>query len=482
MITVRKRSNENMKKTKIVCSIGPASNEADVMEQMVLAGMNIARINFTHATLEERKKAAESAREVRKRTGRSVAILWDTKGPEFRSGMLEGDSIELVVGKTIRIVKEECLGNEERFSVNHPEALDSLNVGDCILLENAKMKLEVTSKEADGVTCKIISGGVLGNRKSLSVPGVSLDIPYVSELDRADIKYACEHGGEYLAISFVSSRDDVLEIKEILKEHGREDLQIICKIESELGVKNLESILEVSDGIMVARGDLGTEMASELLPIVQKDMIKTCRRMNKIAIVATEMLETMMENSRPKRAETSDIANAVLDGCDAVMLSGETTIGKHPIETVSAMAKICEATEPYARFEYTEKEHQLPHTQAAIANCVVESANLLNAKLVCAASITGYTARLISNLKPNAEIIALVPDEKTGRRLALNWGVYPMILPICNSTDEVLTKSVECAKKYMDLKAKDVIVITGGFPNNGTSRVTNLMKIEEIDG
>lgn len=470
-----------MKKTKIVCSIGPSSNEADVMEQMVLAGMNIARVNFTHATMEERKKAAESVREVRKRTGKSIAILWDTKGPEFRSGMLENDSIELVPGKTIRIVKEDCLGNEERFTVNHPEALDSLNIGDIILLENAKMKLEVISKEADGVTCKVINGGVLGNRKSLSVPGVSLDIPYVSDMDRDDIQYACEHGGEYLAISFVSSRDDVLEIKEILKQHGREDLQIICKIESELGVKNLESILEESAGIMVARGDLGTEMASELLPIVQKDMIKKCREMGKIAIVATEMLETMMENSRPKRAETSDIANAVLDGCDAVMLSGETTVGKHPIETVRAMAKICEATEPYARFNYTEREHELPNTPTAIANCVVESANLLNAKLICAASISGYTARLISNLKPKATILALVPDEKTGRRLALNWGVYPVILPICNSTDEVLTKSVERAKEYMELEKKDIILITGGFPNNGESRVTNLMKIEEID-
>ncbi len=469
-----------MKKTKIVCSIGPSSNEADVMEQMVLAGMNIARINFTHATLEERKKAVESTREVRKRTGKSVAILWDTKGPEFRNGMFENDSIELIVGNTIRIVKEDCLGNEERFTVNHPEALDSLSVGDFILLENAKMKMEVISKEEDGVTCKVITGGVLGNRKSLSVPGVSLDIPYVSELDREDIKYACEHGGEYLAISFVSSKDDVLEIKEILKEYGREDLQIICKIESELGIKNLESILEVSAGIMVARGDLGTEMASEILPIVQKDMIRTCRRMGKIAIVATEMLETMMENSRPKRAETSDIANAVLDGCDAVMLSGETTIGKHPIETVRAMAKICEATEPYANFNYTEKEYRLPNTQVAIANCVVESANLLNAKLICAASISGYTARLISNLKPDATILALVPDEKTGRRLALNWGVYPVILPVCNSTDEVLTKSVEKAREYTQLEKGDIILITGGFPNNGESRVTNLMKIEEI--
>ena len=341
-----------MKKTKIICSIGPASNKVEVMEQMVNAGMNVARINFTHATTEERNQAVSTVREVRRLTGKNVAILWDTKGPEFRSGMLENDKITLVEGKTIRLVKDCVLGNQERFSVNHPEAVESLNVGNIVLLENAKMKLEVISKENDGVTCKIISGGVLGNKKSMSAPGINLNIPYVSDIDREDIKYACETGGEYLAISFVSCKEDVLEIKELLKEYGREDLQIICKIESDLGISNLESILKVSDGIMVARGDLGTEIPSEMLPVVQKQMIKTARKMGKICIVATEMLETMMENNRPKRAETSDIANAVLDGTDAVMLSGETTVGKHPIETVRAMANICEVTEQYAEFDY----------------------------------------------------------------------------------------------------------------------------------
>ena len=470
-----------MKKTKIVCSIGPASNEADVMEQMVLAGMNVARINFTHATIEERDKAITSVREVRKRTGKSVAILWDTKGPEFRSGMLENDSIKLVNGNIIRMVKEEVLGTTERFSVNHPEAIDSLSVGDFILLENAKMKLEVISKEEDGVTCKVIAGGTLGNRKSMSVPGVKLNIPYVSELDRKDIEYACANGGEYLALSFVSCKEDVLEIKEILKQHNREDLQIICKIESDLGIKNLESILEVSDGVMVARGDLGTEIPSEMLPIVQKQMIKTCRRLGKIAIVATEMLETMMENNRPKRAETSDIANAVFDGTDAVMLSGETTIGKHPVETVAAMANICETAEKYAEFNYSDENERVVDAQSAIADAVVDTTKRLNAKLICAATISGSTARVISNLKPKATVLALVPDEKTGRRLALNWGVYPALLPVCNSTDEVLTKSVACAKDYTELVSGDIIVTTGGFPNNAVSRTTNLMKIEVID-
>lgn len=470
-----------MKKTKIVCSIGPSSNDADVMEQMVLAGMNVARINFTHATLEERKKAADSVREVRKRTGKSVAILWDTKGPEFRNGIFENDSVELIPGQTIRIVKENVIGNKERFSVNHPEAIDSLNVGNIILLENAKMRLEVISKESDGVTCKIVFGGTLGNRKSMSVPGIQLNIPYVSDLDREDIKYACEHGGEFLAISFVSSKEDVLEVKEIIKGHHREDLRIICKIESQLGIDNLREILEVSDGVMIGRGDLGTEIPSEEVPHAQKKMIQICRDMGKVVITATEMLETMMENSRPKRAETSDIANAVLDGTDAVMLSGETTVGKHPIETVKAMADICEVAEKYVDFDYTSSTKLVDDIPTAIAENVVESANRLSAKLICAATISGTTARIISNLKPKAPILALCPDEKTGRRLALNWGVYPIDLRVCNSTDEVLELSVEKAKEFIELNQGDNIIVTGGFPNTDENRTTNLMKIEVID-
>lgn len=470
-----------MKKTKIVCSIGPNSNEPDVMERMVEAGMNIARINFSHATLEEREKAQSSVREVRKRTGKSVAILWDTKGPEFRCGVMENDGITLVEGNTIRLVKETVVGTSERFSVNHPSAIESLKVGNTVLLENAKMKLEVISVESDGVTCKILSGGTLGNRKSMSAPGVKLDIPYISEVDREDIKYACEHGGEFLAISFVSTAEEVLEVKELLKEYGREDLQIICKIESALGIENLEAILDVSDGAMVARGDLGTEIPSELVPIEQKKMIATCRRKNKICIVATEMLETMMENSRPKRAETSDIANAVLDGTDAVMLSGETTVGKHPVETVAAMARICEVTEKYADYNYVEQVRTVNNARDAIATAVVETANRLDAKLITTATAHGRTARLISNFRPKAPVLALTPTEKDGRRLILNYGIYPVEMPIMNSTDEVLMRSVEKAKEFTELKAKDIIVITGGFPNNDENRTTNLMKIEEIN-
>ena len=469
-----------MKKTKIVCSIGPASNTVPVMEKMVQAGMNVARINFSHATIEEREQAISTVREVRKKTGMNVAILWDTKGPEFRCGVMEGDGIDLVAGKTVRLVKESVVGTAERFSVNHPEAIDSLNPGDTVLLENAKMKLEVVSKEDDGVTCNIISGGHLGNRKSMSVPGVKLDIPFISDEDREDLIYACEHGGEFVALSFVNSKEDVLEAKELLKEHGREDLQIICKIESALGIQNLESILDVSDGIMVARGDLGTEIPSEVVPIEQKKMIKVCRRRNKICIVATEMLETMMENARPKRAETSDIANAVLDGTDAVMLSGETTVGKHPVETVEAMARICEVTEQYADYNYVEEMRFVVNARDAIATAVVDTANRLNAKLITTATVHGRTARLISNFRPKAPVLALTPSEKEGRKLMLNYGIYPVLMPLMNSTDEVLEHSVSEAKRFMDLSSGDIVVITGGFPNTDENRTTNLMKIEII--
>ena len=469
-----------MKKTKIICSIGPASCHPDIMEQMVLAGMNVARINFSHATLEEKQGVVASVKEVRKRTGANIAILYDTKGPEFRNGMLENDEINLVEGKTIRVVKETVLGNEERFSVNHPQAIDSLKVGDVILLENGLMKIEVVSVEEDGVTCKIVNGGVLGNKKSLSVPGVHLDIPFISEQDREDLIYACEHEGDFVALSFVSTAQDVLEAKEIFKAHNREDMKVIAKIENLTGVENLESILEVADGVMVARGDLGVEAPMEDLPILQKMMAQKCREFGKICVVATEMLESMKKSARPTRAEVSDVANAVLDGTDAVMLSGETTMGKFPVETVRYMAGICEHAETHVDFEGVFASSREINITETIATSVVESAIMLNAKLIVAATMSGYTAKKISNLKPNCPVLAACASEEVARSLALNWGVYPTIVPVYNSTDEVINDSKEKAQKFMDLQEKDIIVITGGFPNNQVSRTTNLMKIEQI--
>lgn len=468
-----------MKKTKIICSIGPASCDPNIMSKMVMNGMNVARINFSHATLEEKQNVVSSVKKVREMTNKNVAILYDTKGPEFRNGMLENDEINLVEGNTIRVVKETVLGNNERFSVNHPSAIDSLEVGNTILLENGLMSMEVISKEEDGVTCKIVNGGILGNKKSLSVPGVKLDIPFISEQDREDIIYACNHDGDFLALSFVSTMKDVLEARKILKEQNREDLKIISKIESTTGIDNLDSIIEASDGIMVARGDLGVEAPMEELPYLQKLIIKKCRQHGKFCIVATEMLESMKKNSRPTRAEVSDIANAVMNGTDAVMLSGETTMGKFPIETVKFMADICESTEKYLDYsvniDYVDKT--IP---GAIATSVVETANLLGAKVISAATMSGSTARLISNLRPSCPIIAPCTDSKVARGLMLNWGVYPKVTEIFNSTDEIVSSSIALAKDFIEVENDDTIIITGGFPNDLENKNTNFMKIERI--
>ena len=470
-----------MKKTKIICSIGPSSCDPDVMEQMVKNGMNVARINFSHATEEEKQGVVASVKEVRKRTGANVAILYDTKGPEFRNGMLENGEINLVEGKTIRVVKEDVLGNEERFTVNHPNALDSLKVGDIILLENGLMKIEVISEDNDGgVTCKIVNGGVLGNKKSLSVPGVHLDIPFIGEQDREDIIYACEHEGDFLALSFVSTKDDVLEAREILKQYNREDMKIIAKIESTTGVKNLDEIIEVSDGLMVARGDLGVEVPMEELPFLEKLMIRKCREQGKVCVVATEMLESMKKSARPTRAEVSDVAYAVMSGADAVMLSGETTMGKFPIETVTYMANICENAESHEELKIDFDYKKAIGLTQTIANSVVASANMLNAKVIAASTVSGFTARKISNLKPNCPILAVCPDEKVCRGLALNYGVYTKVVPMLNTTDEVLEEALKSAKEFIPMEKKDIVVLTGGFPNTGLKKTTNLMKIEEI--
>lgn len=468
-----------MKKTKIICSIGPSSTPPEIMKQMVEVGMNVARINFSHATPEEKIAVVDSVHKVREMTGKNIAILYDTKGPEFRNGMIENDEIKLVEGKTIRLVKENVLGNEERISVNHPQAIDNLKVGSIVLLENGLMKIEVISVEEDGVTCKIINGGVLGNKKSLNAPGIKLDIPFISDIDREDIIYACEHEGDYIALSFVSCKEDVLEAREILKEHNREDMKVISKIESTTGVQNLDSIIDVSDGIMVARGDLGVEVPMQQLPKYQKLMIEKCREKGKFVIVATEMLESMKKSARPTRAEVSDVANAVLDGTDAVMLSGETTVGKYPIEVVRFMAEICRDAEEYYDYDYQFASERKVDITETIANSVVNAASVLDINLIIASTVSGDTARRISNLKPRCLILAATNSDKVARSLALNYGVYPAIVPASESTDEVISIAKEKAKEIMGIKQGDIIAITGGFPKNG-AKTTNLLKIEEV--
>ena len=467
-----------MKKTKIICSIGPATNTKEVFKELVHAGMNVARVNFSHATIEERETVRDLVAWINEEENANIGLLYDTKGPEFRNGEVVEGGINLVPGNTIRVVKESVIGNDERFSVNHPEALDSLNVGSVIQLENGLMKIEVISKEADGVTCKFINGGNLGSKKSLFVPGVKLDIPFISDVDREDIIYACKNNGDFLALSFVSMKEDVLEAREILKEQNS-NMKIIAKIESKTGIDNLDEILEVSDGVMVARGDLGEEVPISLLPVYQKRIVRKAREHGKFCIVATEMLESMKKNSRPTRAEVTDVANAVLDGTDAVMLSGETTVGAYPVKTVTYMASIASDAEVHSEnhFGYLGK---IGRTEC-IAKSAVDLTNYVDVKAIVAEAISGYSTRMISNFRPKCPILATCTTPEVARSLALNYGVYTTLVPLMDDTDELVDLVRDKAIEYFDLKNDDKIIITGGLPAINNVRLTNFLKIEEIN-
>lgn len=468
-----------MKKTKIITSIGPASNTIPVFTKMVEAGANVARINFSHATIEEREQAVNTIKEVRKITGKNIGILYDTKGPEFRSGITQEEGIKLTTGKTIKFVKEDVIGTEESLTFNHKSAIDAMQIGNIVLLENGLMKTEIIEKHNDYVVAKIINGGTLYSKKSCAVPGVDLKIPFISEEDKEDIIYACKHAGDYLAASFVQSAEDVLAIREILKEQNREDMKIISKIESQMGMDNLEEIINVSDGIMVARGDLGVEIPFEELPVCQKKIVKMCRKHKKIAIVATEMLESMKHNPRPTRAEVTDISYAIYNGTDAIMLSGETTTGEYVVETVEAMAKIAENIENSIIYKNIFAEEKVEIPTDAIMKSVAEATNSLNAKLIITPTISGKTARLISTLEPSCPILALVRDEKTANQLSLNYGVYAKIVELKNDMDELVELSIEEANKFIKLEKGDNIIVTGGLVA-GKIGFTNLMKIETI--
>lgn len=467
-----------MKKTKIICSIGPASSDYNTFREMARAGMNVARCNFSHATMEERAKVLELVKRINKEENMNIALLYDTKGPEFRNGEVKSGGIELINDSIIRVVKENVIGDNNRFSVNHPEALDSLNIGDFIQLENGLMKIEVISKEDDGVTCKVINGGILDSRKSLFVPGVKLNIPFISESDYEDIKYACTHEGDFIALSFVSSKSDVLEARKIIDECGS-NIKIIAKIESKTGIDNLDEIMSVSDGVMVARGDLGEEVSISLLPVYQKLIVKKARENGCICIVATEMLESMKEKSRPTRAEVTDVANAVLDGTDAIMLSGETTVGKYPVETVKYMASIAKDAEDQSlnNFKYLGK---IGRTEG-IAACAVDLSKYVKVRAIACCSVSGFTARFISNFRPNSPIMATCTSEAVARSLALNYGIYTSIVPYLNDSDEMIKLAIENTKSFFDIKSGEKIIITGGMPLVGKSRITNFMKIEEIN-
>ncbi len=469
-----------MRKTKMICGIGPATQSWPVFKKLVENGMGVVRVNFSHATIEERQLDEDLVMRARKELGANLAILYDTKGPDLRTCNFENGEIDFVEGNTIRIVKESVVGNKDRISFNYPQVIDNLEVGTTILLNDGFVRLEVISVEDDGVTCKILDSATLTSRRGTNIPGVDLNIPFISEEDEEDIKYACEHDGDFLGISFVSTADDVRAARELLKKYGKPEMQILSKIETAKAIENIDEIIDETDGIIIARGDLSVEVPFIEVPVLQKEILKKCREKGKVCIVATEMLKSMCKNSRPTKAELTDVATAVFDGADAVWLSDETTIGQHPDLASQYLGEISEVAEQYYK-EYGKtynvtSEHKM---HDLIANSVVSAAKDLNVKVIVTASMSGFTARKVSNLKPDAYILATVPNEKVARSLALNWGVYPVVVPEYNSTDEVVTDGIAKAKEFMKLEKGDKIIITGGFPNTG-EKTTNFLKIEEI--
>lgn len=466
-----------MKKTKIICSIGPSTQTWENFKDLVEAGMNVARINFSHATMEERKLDESLIKRANEELGANIATLYDTKGPDLRTCTFENDYIELVAGNTIRIVEEDVLGTAERISFNYKGVLKDLSVGSTILLDDGFYKLTVESIESDGVTCRIINGGTIKSRRGVCIPGIKLDVPYISDVDREDIKYACDMDGDYLAISFVNSQEDVNEVRKLCQEFGKPNMVIISKVETQYAMDHLQEIVEASDYIMIARGDLGIETGLENLPLYQQMMIDTCHANGTGVIMATQMMTSMKHNIRPTNAEVTDVSNAILAGCDAIMTSDETTMGEYPVETIQMMSTICNNVEKITKYNLNEYKLKGTAIHNTIALCAARSTQNLPTKAVVVSTLTGKTALDISSLRPNCLIVAAVTSEKVAHSLALKWGVYPKIVPVYEDTDDIVQDGIAAAKEVMNLQSGDIVTVVGGFPQNAH---TNFMKIEEI--
>ncbi len=466
-----------MKKTKIISSIGPATQTWEAFKGLVEAGMNVARINFSHATLEERALDESLVERANKELGANIAILYDTKGPDLRTCTFENDLIELVEGNTIRIVEEDVLGNKERISLNYKGVLKDLNVGSTILVDDGFYKFTVISKEEDGITCRINNSGTIKSRRGVCLPGIKLDVKYISDEDAEDIKYACEKDGDYLAISFVNSAEDIKEVRELCALYGKPNMPIISKVETQYAIDNLKEIVEASDYIMIGRGDLGIETGVENLPLYQQMMIDECHKQGKGVIMATQMMHSMKTSIRPTNAEVTDVANAVLSGCDAIMTSDETTIGNYPVDTVRTMANICEHVEQITKYKSSDFRLRGTAIHNTIAKCVVEASKDLPIKAIVASTLTGNTALDIASLRPNSYIVATTTDEKVARSLALKWGVYTKIVPMYNNTEDIVADGIKAAQELMNLEAGELVAVVGGFPKEAH---TNFMKIEEI--
>ena len=469
-----------MKKTKIVCTIGPASSTKAMLSKMADVGMNVARLNFSHGSYEDHKQKIELIKEVREEKNIPLPILLDTKGPEVRIKTFENGKIELKTGDAFAFTTDDIVGNETRVAVNYPGLGRDLKEGDKILLNNGLMVFRVTEVFDNYLNTVVEEGGTLSDRKSMYFPDKVLNLTFLSEQDKKDILFGIENDVDFIALSFVSRAQDVIDAKEFLKANGAEHIDLIAKIENRAGVKNLHEIMAVSDGIMVARGDLGVEIPFEELPDIQKYIIRECRIFGKRVITATEMLESMIHNPRPTRAEISDVANAVYDGTSAVMLSGETAAGAYPADSVRAMAKIVERAESHSEYIQKIEDFQIKSSSEALSHSASTLAKDLNAQAIVVCTKTGGTARMVSRFRPSISIIGITTDIRAYRKLGLSWGVLPALAEEYSSVDVLFYFAKRIAKSSGLVKKGDTIVLTGGNPN-GKSGNSNLINVETVD-
>ncbi|MCG1009309.1 pyruvate kinase [Salinicoccus sp. ID82-1] len=473
-----------MRNTKIVCTIGPASEAPEMLGKLIDAGMNIARLNFSHGDHEEHRARIRNIREAADKAGRTVAIMLDTKGPEIRTHTMENGGIELSKGQAVSVSMEEVVGTPEKFSVTYPGLIDDVETGGVILLDDGLIELEIEKIDHENgeIHCRVLNNGLLKNKKGVNVPGVSVKLPGITEKDKEDIIFGIGEGVDFIAASFIRTNKDVLEIRELLEEKSAAQINIIPKIENQEGIDNITEILEVSDGLMVARGDMGVEIPPESVPMVQKDLIRKCNLLGKPVITATQMLDSMQNNPRCTRAEASDVANAIYDGTDAIMLSGETAAGSYPLESVQTMASIAvsaEAAQDYKKL-LSERTKSLQTTLVtAIGVSVAHTALNLKCKAIVAATESGHTARMISKYRPHADIVAVTPHSHVARQLQLVWGVHPVVKKGKRDTDELLNVSVSAAVEKGFAGQGDLLIITAGVPT-GEAGTTNLMKLHIV--
>ena len=470
-----------MRKTKIICTIGPASANEETLTKMIQAGMNVARLNFSHGTYPEHKEKIELIKKVRDTLNCPIPIMLDTKGPEYRIKTFKEGKVEVREGDDFTFTTLDVEGDEKIVSVSYAGLIKDLSVGDRILVNNGLVVFEVKELKANEAVCTTLVGGTLSNRKSMSFPNKVMSGPYLSEQDKADILFGIENDVDYVAASFVSTKEDVEGLRSFLNENGGSNIDIIAKIENQAGVDNIEGICEACEGIMIARGDLGVEIPFVEVPAVQKLLISKCRMLGKRVITATEMLESMIQNPRPTRAEISDVANAVYDGSSAVMLSGESAAGKYPVDAVRNMAQICEYTEQHTSYKkrFLTSEFRIKNTLDAISHATCAMSIDVDAKAIVVCSVSGTTARMVSRFRSPVDIVGMTTDPKVWRKLALSWGVTPMLSETFSSVDVMFYKAMECAKKALNLKTGDNVVLTAG-PINGRSGNTNTIKVEQI--